>query len=255
MAWAAAIPALIGAGASLLGGRKAASAQDEANRRNIELQLNQQRWEEKMSGSAYQRAVLDLQRAGLNPMLAYSQGGASTPSVSAATVQPVDAMGKAIASAGDKAAQGYALMKMKADAQYAQEKADQESMNTRAMKTSYLEEDPQFNKGARDLQKSIFELELQRGELTRQELENRVRKVEAAVEEQTEGAQVASAQAREQILRHEVDINEARKILLRLDIPEKKAMAQWFETVGAASPAAKAIMSISSWIKFILGGK
>lgn len=37
-------------------------------------------WQEMMSNSSYQRAVKDMQAAGLNPMLAYSQGGASTPS-------------------------------------------------------------------------------------------------------------------------------------------------------------------------------
>lgn len=45
----------------------------------------QKQYETQMSNTAYQRAVADMQAAGLNPMLAYSHGGASTPSVGAAS--------------------------------------------------------------------------------------------------------------------------------------------------------------------------
>ena len=47
-----------------------------------EAEKNRQ-WQEEMSNSAYQRAVVDMQNAGLNPYLAYNQGGASVTSGSA----------------------------------------------------------------------------------------------------------------------------------------------------------------------------
>lgn len=51
--------------------------------RNRDFQAEQvqqaQAYNTTMSNSAYQRAVKDMEAAGLNPMLAYTQGGASTP--------------------------------------------------------------------------------------------------------------------------------------------------------------------------------
>lgn len=40
----------------------------------------QRDWEEHMSNTAYQRATADMKLAGINPMVAFQQGGASTPS-------------------------------------------------------------------------------------------------------------------------------------------------------------------------------
>ena len=48
--------------------------------------LKDREFQERMSSTAYQRAVEDMKKAGINPILAYAQGGASTPGGSGATI-------------------------------------------------------------------------------------------------------------------------------------------------------------------------
>lgn len=71
--------------------------QASANETNIQLAKENRDWQTEMSNTSYQRAVGDLQKAGLNPMLAYQQGGASTPAGGFARVE--NAIGPAMSSA------------------------------------------------------------------------------------------------------------------------------------------------------------
>lgn len=69
--------------------------------RNQQSAQQQMDFQERMSGTSYQRAINDLKQAGLNPMLAYSQGGSSSPAGSAPQSHaPTGAMGQSSAAQG-----------------------------------------------------------------------------------------------------------------------------------------------------------
>lgn len=74
------IAAGISSGANLLGGMFGSQGQAATNAASsMEAEKNRQ-WMEHMSNTAYVRAMEDMRHAGLNPILAGSLGGASTPS-------------------------------------------------------------------------------------------------------------------------------------------------------------------------------
>jgi hypothetical protein len=78
-----------------IGDARAAANQNAANISSAREQMN---FQERMSNSAYQRATADMRSAGINPMLAYSQGGASSPGGSLPSINAESKTGLASAA-------------------------------------------------------------------------------------------------------------------------------------------------------------
>lgn len=83
------IGALAGGALSFLGGMQQNASNEkiagETTAFNAEQAGLNRDFQERMSNTAYQRARFDMEQAGFNPMLAYSQGGASSPGGSSAS--------------------------------------------------------------------------------------------------------------------------------------------------------------------------
>lgn len=100
MAWWEALAAVGGAAGSTIGGYNSARQANDANRELNENQMifnaEQARinrdFQERMSNSAWQRGIADMKAAGINPIAAFSSGGASTPSGGSANTGALKSM-------------------------------------------------------------------------------------------------------------------------------------------------------------------
>ncbi len=116
-------------GASIISGVGSYLGAKKTNKANIAIAREQMAFQERMSSTAYQRSMDDMRKAGLNPILAYKQGGASSPG--GAGIPAVDEYGPGSRQAVSTA---ITLRRQKADIKLIEEqekKTTQENVLTR----------------------------------------------------------------------------------------------------------------------------
>lgn len=217
-------------------------SQHQANLDNIWLNKENRDWQEKMSNTAYQRAVNDLKAAGLNPMLANITGGASTPQNSAATVQPEDAAARAVNSAGSVALQAQAME---------QGRANIELTKANAYKAEKEGDIAAFNAFPDIIGKRYDqEIERNRQDIERIKKQNGLTDQEANQIERMLPLLMQESQTRSRSNEQATNSAKAKMRLDELAVPEAEVSAKWFSSeVGGGGRVTNAIKDILQIIR------
>lgn len=230
---------LLEAAGSLVSSFLGYKGQKDTNETNMNLGREQMAFQERMSSTSYQRAVKDMQAAGLNPMLAYSQGGASSPVGSMPQVQNAVSAGMASAAQASQTMQGIAQVV----ATLAQ--TDKTDAEAELIRRQTLPSELYGFQGWSNLYRSHAETrKLDTGanldDANREvaEVLKRIREIEEKFGGKT--------------LADRVSLVDSEAQLKRLDIPRAKSEQQFYESLGQANPWVRMFLEI---MKGVRGGR
>lgn len=215
--------AAIGAAGSIYSGRQSARfAQDSYKQR-------------------YQWQVKDLKKAGLNPMLAYSQGAPNVPQAE------FENIGEG-AMKGFSAAQQVRLVKQQYNNAVATEQDTMQSARGKKLANDILEATPEYQ----DAAKTVLDTgaigrgatAAKRVELDFQERQARINNLA----EQTVGHKLSNQQL-EKIQPVLLKIEKLRAKGMSADLIEKEVNAEWFEALGATDKYGPALKMLLMFIQ------
>lgn len=218
-------------GSAIIGGVLGNEGGENANQASAKMAREQMAFQERMSGTAYQRAVTDMKAAGLNPMLAYSQGGASTPP--GQTVKFENTLGQGVASAGQAMQIAQAVQQVQQSEAQTQLLVDQaaktrsETLDNRLHSAKMVQETERlYQAGNLDSQKQLTEA--QQYELTK--ALRQLRELELDVSANSFSADVAKRKAESE--------------LTQLEIPKAKGEAKFYDKMEDLPAALKMLLMI-----------
>jgi len=222
--------------------------QKETNQQNIQLGREQMAFQERMANTSWQRGVKDMEAAGLNPMLAYSQGGASAPMGSMPQVQ--SAVGAGVSSAKQGSETIAAMQQIESNkATIEQIKATTAKIQSETMErnlnTAKLIADTDVSEQTADRVARDANLSKQR-QLT-EKYNTESASYQAAIDKELARQGIQEGSFAADTLRRKIENR-----LKELQIPEAKAFADYYSSpMGRASPYQEQVQSA---IGSVLGG-
>lgn len=214
---------------------------ERRNKMQMELAQDQMDFQERMSSTAHQRETKDLLAAGLNPMLSAKYGGSSTPQGAMAQVE--NTMGKGVSTALAAALNKATIENLAAQTANTTQQAKVGAATERNIDVDTMRKFEEVtNIGQQTRTGTAQEAELRNRMLVQNDTREQIRAQTARIYEQNTLTQIEQRRMNELVqnaieqrelikadvanTRMHTAVQKVNELLLRLDVPRAKNMAE-----------------------------